>query len=210
MKQIVITLAFLLIPMFEYAQVIKDLDKVGPSNEGYTAVMKDGKWGFMNAEGTLVIDFRDDLIVNKKTSKALDLGVATHRYPSFQDNRCIIKQMKNGVNYYGFINGKGETVIEPIYLNVSNFNNELALALKIDEEELGRNDILDKKIVSYQYDVVLLDKEGKVKKYLAGPFPVTISREKLRDAPKIVAKRISSNTISVKNPNGKWDIHTLK
>lgn len=35
---------------------IKELDEVGPFSEGLAAVRKDGKWGFIDQEGNLVID----------------------------------------------------------------------------------------------------------------------------------------------------------
>ena len=77
------------------------------------------------------------------------------------------------------------------------------MALKIYEKFLGRNDLLDITIKSYKYDVVLIDMKGEVKQYLAGPFPVAVSREKLREAPRIEARWVNENLIAVKNPQKK-------
>jgi len=83
------------------------------------------------------------------------------------------------------------------------------LALKIYEKFLGRNDLLDITIKSYKYDVVLIDMKGEVKQYLDGPFPVAVSREKLREAPRIEARWVNENLIAVRNPQKKWEIHKL-
>lgn len=73
-----------------------------------------------------------------------------------------------------------------------NFNynpkNGHAFALKVEERFLGNNNLLNIKLKSYYYDVVLIDKWGKVIEYLAGPFPVAVSEKKLNIAPPIVAR----------------------
>ncbi|MGM1055807.1 MAG: WG repeat-containing protein [Bacteroidota bacterium] len=200
---------FLMIPMLTFSQVIQDLDFIGPANEGHIPVLKNKKWGFINSQGEVAVNFRSDLIHNEKISSKTDLGVASQQIPSMRDGRITIKKVIDQIPYYGFIDSSGKTVIEPEFLNVSNFNNGYALALKIEEKFLGRNDILDIKIKSYNYDVVLIDREGEVKQYLAGPFPVGISREKLREAPRIEARWVSEDLIAVKNPQNKWGIHKI-
>lgn len=201
---------FLMIPLLTFSQVIQDLEFIGPANEGYIPVFKNNKWGFINSQGEVVVNFRSDLIHNEKTSSKADLGVASQKIPGVYDGRIIIKKVINKIPYYGFIDSSGKTVIEPEFLNVSNFNNGHALALKIEEKFLGRNDLLDITIKSYNYDVVLIDREGEVKQYLAGPFPVGISREKLREAPRIEARWVSEDLIAVKNPQKKWEIYKTK
>lgn len=200
---------FLMVPLLTFSQVIEDLEFIGPANEGHIPVLKDNKWGFINAQGEVVINFRSDLIQNEKASSKTDVGVASQQIPSMHDGRIIIKKVIDKIPYYGFIDSSGKTVIEPEFLNVSNFDNGLAFALKIEEKFLGRNDLLDITIKSYNYDVVLIDKEGEVKQYLAGPFPVGISREKLREAPRIEARRVSKDLIAVKNPQKKWEIYKI-
>lgn len=210
MKLGLLVTVFLMIPLLAFSQVIQDLEFIGPANEGYIPVLKNNKWGFINSQGELTIDFRNDLVHNEKTSAKTDLGVASQQFPGMYDGRIIIKKVINEIPYYGFIDSSGKTVIEPEFLNVSNFNNGNALALKIEEKFLGRNDLLDITIKSYKYDVVLIDREGEVKQYLAGPFPVAVSREKLREAPRIEARWMNENLIAVKNPqNKKWEVYKL-
>ena len=166
--------------------------------------------GFLDSLGNLSVDFRDDLIYNEKASERTDLGVASQKNPLMTDGLAIIRKMKNGIPWYGFIDAKGNTVIEADFLNVSGFKNGKALAIKVEGRELGRNDVLDKRIVSYKYDVVLIDKKGEVVQYLAGPFPVSVSPKKLREAPEIVARRLSENLIAVRNPDKRWEVHKIE
>lgn len=200
-------LLILLVPFFMNAQELKELSYVGTLHDGYAPVKKNNQWGFMNAYGELEINFRNDLIENEKVSTGIDLGVATQKYPVMQENRAIIKRNIDGVNYYGFIDEFGKVVIEPQFLNVSLFKNGKALALKLDEEELGKNEVLGKRVISYKYDVVIIDKNGEVLQYLSGPFPVTVSRRKLREAPPITARFLGDDIISVRGPNKMWEVY---
>ena len=196
----------LLLPFFMNGQDLKELTYVGSLHEGYAPVKKNNQWGFINAAGDLVVDFRSDLVENEKVSTARDLGVATQEVPLMQEDRAIIKKNIEGINYYGFIDETGEVVIEPEFLNVSLFNNGKALALKLEGEQLGRNDVLGKRVISYKYDVVFIDKDGEVLQYLSGPFPVSVSQKKLREAPPITARILSDNLISVRGPDKSWEV----
>lgn len=209
MKKLLSAFVLLLIPFISFSQVIKDLDLIAPYVDGYAAVRKNNQWGFINSEGILVTPFRSDLIFNEKPSGSSDLGIASLRFPQMANGRSIIKAVKNQVPYYGFIDHTGKIVIEPEFLNVSQFQNGYALALKVDEEKLGVNPLLGKGMLAYKYDVVLIDSTGAVKQYLAGPFPVSVSREKLRTAPPIRAKFLSDNLISVQGPNKSWEVHKI-
>lgn len=203
-------LFILLLPIALLGQDLSSLNYVGNLSDGYAPVKKSEKWGFINEKGELSVDFREDLVENKKISGERDLGVATLRYPKIQENRAIIKENKHGINYYGFIDGSGQTVIAPEFLNVSSFNNGKALALKLEGRELGRNDVLGKRQISYRYDVVVIDTTGAVQKYLSGPFPVSVSKEKLREAPPITARILGENLISVRGPDKLWEIYNLE
>ena len=209
MKKLLFAFVLLLIPLIGFSQVIKDLDLIAPYNEGYAAVRKNNQWGFINKQGELVTPFRSDLIFNENPSASTDLGVATIKFPQMANGRSIIKAVKNKVPLYGFIDPTGRIVIEPEFLNVSHFQNGYALALKVDEEKLGVNPLLGKGMLAYKYDVVLIDSAGAVKQYLAGPFPVSVSKEKLRTAPPIRARFLSENLLSVQGPNKLWEVHKI-
>lgn len=208
MKNIVFILLFLF-PLSMWSQAVKDVEYIGSGNEGYFPVLKEGKWGFMDSLGKLTVDFRTDLIHNKKKAAGRDVGVASMSYPVLSQGRAITRKDLNGIPYYGYINEKGEEIVKPQYLNLSNFKDDYAFGLKIEERYLGRNDLLDIKIKSYKYDVVLLDRNGEIKQYLAGPFPIGLAKEKLRQAPPINVRMLKSNLVAVKNPAGKWEVHRL-
>lgn len=209
MKNFILIPVLLLFPLISAGQTIEDLEVIGPSNQGYIPVMKNNQWGIVNLKGEVVIDFRSDLIYNENPETRADLGVASMRFPVLEDDRAIIKRIDNQIPYYGFIDSTGSVVIEPQFLNVSNFKNGHALALKIEERFLGRNDLLDKTMKSYRYDVVIIDTSGEVIKYLAGAFPVNIDRRKLRVAPLIEAKWLGENLVAVKTPEKKWNIQKM-
>ncbi len=46
--------------------IIEELDEVSPFHEGLAAIRRDTKWGFIDTEGNLVIEFRDDLVWSEK------------------------------------------------------------------------------------------------------------------------------------------------
>jgi hypothetical protein len=204
-----IILMLLVIPFALSAQTVKDVDFVAPLEDGYAAVKKGNTWGFIDEEGKLVVSFRNDLVANDKVTDQVDLGIASQLYPVMWEGRSIVKAIKEGIPYYGFINASGTIVIEPKYLNVSIFKNGYALALKVEEAVLGRNEPLGKRVVSYTYDVVMIDRDGQEVKYFAGPFPIALSPERLRTAPPIVAKDISENLIAVRMPDNKWGVFKI-
>ena len=71
------------------------------SDEGYAAAKRNGKWGFVDTAGTVVIDFMfDDAL-------------------SFGQHLAAVKQ--DGL--WGYISLSGQVVIEPKYLDVRSFSN---------------------------------------------------------------------------------------
>lgn len=208
MKNLLVMLVFLLSGV-GLAQEIKDLNFVGSLSDGYIPVARNNEWGFINSQGEIVIDFRSDLAFHKEKISGDDLGIASIEYPVISEGMAIIKKEIDGIYYYGFIDVNGKIVIEPQYLNVSKFRNGYSLALKVEERILGRNNLLDIKVKSYIYDLVLLNKKGEIIKYLSGPFPVALSREKLRQPPAINGKWITPELVAVKDPKKKWELYKI-
>ncbi len=92
MKLRLLVTTILIIPLLTFSQVIQDLEFIGPANEGHIPVLKDNKWGFINSQGELTVDFRNVLVHNEKTSSKSDLGVASQQFPGMYDGRIIIKK----------------------------------------------------------------------------------------------------------------------
>src|SRR5690554_6351293 len=84
-----------MLPTLIWPQSIGYIDEITPFNEGLAAVRKGDKWGFINEESALVIDFRNDLYWNKDadTSK---LDVSGIKYPIFKEARCVITRCPIG------------------------------------------------------------------------------------------------------------------
>lgn len=80
MKTIFLTL--LIIPILGIGQTIENIDFVSPFHDGLSAV-KGNNWAFIDQNGSIIIDFRQDL-VKTKTDKGY--------YPLFSNGKCIIAQ----------------------------------------------------------------------------------------------------------------------
>lgn len=208
---LIICISVLIFPFIGFTQTIKDIDEITPFHEEIAAIRKDNKWAFINMAGEIIIDYRDDLVwfsnpemMTKKKDQKEFIS-----YPIFSEGLCLIKQMKNGIYYYGYINKKGKTSIAPEFLNATPFDKGYAIVLKMSKEELGRNHLLDKKIVSYSYDEVIIDPAGTVKMYLTEPKHFTLTKNKVKWPPAIESYFISSNLVAVKNKNHNWKLQVI-
>ncbi len=203
MKSIRILLICLIIfPFVGASQILKNIDEVTPFHEELAAVRKGDKWAFINTKGDIVIDYREDLVKSKTKNK-------TTSYPYFSDGRCLITQKINGIVYFGYIDITGEIVIKPEYLNATNFDNGHAIVLKVSKEELGRNDLLDKKVVSYSYDEIVIDHLGAQKIFLIGPVHLVYKKDRLRKPPMIQSYFLSPNLVASKSKDSGWQLYTL-
>ena len=190
-NSIIIFIAVVLTPFFGISQTIEDLDYVSSFNNGVAAIKKNNQWAFINKAGDIVIDYRNDLVETEFVDGS---------YPIFQDGRCLIVTEKDGISYFGYINTLGKTVIKPRFLNATNFNNNLATALELDKEIIGRNPVLDKNIVYYKYYEVTINTDGIIKDYLTQKgVNIVLDKKFLRKPPKFAAKQISDNLVIIKN-----------
>ncbi|RXJ49447.1 WG repeat-containing protein [Gelidibacter gilvus] len=181
-----------------YSQSMVDADFVSPMNDEMVAVKKGSQWGFVNSEGNFVINFRDDLVITK---------TADGSFPIFHNGRSLITQRKDGINYYGYIDRSGKTVIEPQYLNATNFKDDAAIVLVLRRNELSQNIALNKPVVNYDYFEVAINPNGEVITYLTQePVHITLSAESLRKPPAIYSKALSNTMFAVMNAQKKWSI----
>ena len=191
MKKLLITLV--LIPFLGIAQTIDNLEYVSSFNNDVAAIKKGNEWGFIDQDGKIIIDFRNDLVLTKT-------GNAT--FPIFSNDRCLIAHQKNGVLYYGYIDKNGKTVITPQFLNATNFEYDKALVLKVEKETIGYNDIFKKDVVSYHYFEVVIDKEGKTLDLLTQLAVHVPPKYKKNSNPiKITSRLISQDLALVKSKN---------
>ncbi|MDB9720975.1 WG repeat-containing protein [Winogradskyella sp.] len=200
-KATLLFLIFIIIPLFTQAQSVTNMDYVSPVHNDVAAIKKDGKWAFINTEGRIIINFRDDLVATKTESDT---------YPIFYNDRCKIVVVKDGISYFGFINNIGETVIKPQFLNVTNFNNGNAIALEVTKKVIAKNSALGKDIVNYSYYKVLINTDGEVTDYLSHGINIVLDKDFLKAAPQINTKRITEHLYAVKNKKNLWDIINIK
>ena len=59
---LVLLVVLFLIPVFVGAQTIENLDFISPFNDGLSAIKKDNQWAFINQEGSIVLNFRNEYI----------------------------------------------------------------------------------------------------------------------------------------------------
>lgn len=181
-----------------YSQIIDDADFVSPMNDGMVAVKKGSQWGFVNSEGHMAINFRGDLVISK---------TADGNFPVFHNDRCLITQKKDGITYYGYIDRTGKTVIEPQYLNATDFQDNVAIVLVLRRNETARNVALNKPVVYYDYFEVAINPNAEVITYLTQePVNITLSPENLRRPPVINSRILSGNLFAVMNAQKKWSI----
>lgn len=201
-KVTILFITFIIISFFSDAQSIENVDFISPFHDDVAAIKKEGKWAFINREGNLIIDFRTDLA----TTKTEDGD-----YPMFNSDRCKIVEVKAGISYFGFINKSGKIVIEPQFLNTTNFNGGIAIALELDKEFIAKNTALNKDLVNYRYFEVLIDTTGKIPYYLTQDgVNIVLDKDFLRAVPQITSKRITEDLYAVKNKKNSWNMVNIK
>jgi len=99
MKKLIILWVILIVtPLTIRSQNLGDIDFISPFNDGLSAIEKEGQWAFINREGELIIDYRDDLVLT-------DFG--DESYPVFNSERCLIVKKDEGISYFGYIDKLG-------------------------------------------------------------------------------------------------------
>jgi hypothetical protein len=200
-KAFILFLVIAMCPLFGCTQTIENLNFISPFHDGLAAIEKGQQWAFINTKGDIVIDYRTDLVL----TESLD-----GTYPVFNDNRCLIVEKRKGISYFGFINTSGETLIEPQYLNASNFNNGKAIALELIKENAGKNVALGKNIVYYKYLEAVIDINGNVMHYVSPKrINIVLDEEFLREPPKIMSKQISDSLYVTYNRDNTWTINAI-
>ncbi|MBC8757708.1 WG repeat-containing protein [Kordia sp. YSTF-M3] len=197
-KAILLLLITVLIPVFVYTQSLENLDYISPFHDDLVAIQKDGQWAFVDEKGTIVVNFRNDLVTTK---------INDENYPVFKNDRCLIEKEKEGILYFGYIDKTGKTVIEPQFLNAMNFNTEVALVLELEKQIVGKNRVFNKDVVHYQYYEVLIDIDGNIKKYLTKDgVNIALDKKFLTKPPHFTSKQISENLYAIFNENKKWTL----
>jgi hypothetical protein len=209
MKNIIALLSlFLLIPITSSSQTeATEYDEIAPFSEGLAAVRVGNQWGFINEDAKLVIDFRDDLVWNIDADTSVS-GVLGIRYPQFKNGRCMIQELKvNNIPYYGFIDNSGEIVIQPEYLNITQFDQENAIGIYVREIFQGKNEIkLD--IVEYIFTEVVVNTNGEIVWPIAEREHALTAKRRY-EIPELRAKLVAKDLLVFKTKDNKWETKKL-
>ena len=211
MKRLQLFALLIAMPFFGISQSVSDinkptiagLDEVAPFSEGLAAVRKGEQWGFIDKEGNQVIDFRNDMVWNRQASNAQ--GVSGVRYPEFKEGLAIIsKSTDEGIPLYGFINTKGETVIEPEFVNITPFEDGHAIGIYGNKTHRGKNEFqLD--IFDYNFTEVVVNTEGEMIWPVQQRQGIMMSKNRYK-LPELNVRMLSEDLISVKGKDNKWKV----
>src|SRR5690606_9088131 len=187
---------------------IKGLDEVGPFSEGLAAVRKDGKWGFIDQAGNLVIDFRDNVVWNQNAEESQG-DIKAIRYPKFKNGLCAIQEIKDGgIPFYGFMDTQGKIVIVPEYLNVTGFKDDRAIGVYCRRTFRGKNDFqLD--IYEYAFTEVVLNTQGEIIWPIGKRENISMIKKRYQ-TPHLTASFISPDLILVKTGKNDFQICNIR
>ncbi len=188
-----------------YGQVIDDLEMANPFQEGLASVKKGEQWGFIDEKGDLAIKFRDDLVPSPSSS-GLAASDQWKSYPAFTEGRCLIHEVRDGIEYFGFIDMEGRTVIEPQYINATNFKNGHAIVTQYTRQVVGRNELLGKDVVSFQAEELIIDRTGKVVTSLMNARNFVPSKVRMTP-PDMQARFLGKGLVAVQGEEGKWSVY---
>lgn len=187
-----------------FGQVISDLDWVSPMHEGLAAVKKGNMWGFIDKDGVMMIELREDIVSSKSSSSSL-LDDPEFKYPVFVEGKCLIEQTFEGIRYFGFIDKQGKTVVEPGYINATNYRNGFALVTQYSKEVLGKNNLLGKDVVNYLAEELIIDNRGELVASLKNARTFVPNKVK-ESPPEMYAYFIGERLVAVKGDDGQWSI----
>lgn len=206
MKKNIVLVLLALCPLLGISQALLGIDEIAPFNEEMAAIRKGEQWGFINREGVLVIEFRNDLVWDKNAD-TLKSGINGIRFPSFHNGRCLVSKLVDEIQVYGFIDTTGKLVIEHQFLNVSSFNKGYTVGIIYEKVFIGKNEIkLD--VYRHKFHEVLMDSSGEIIEFLSSRDNIQMTKKRYI-RPSINAKFISQNLIVLRAKDRSWEIRKL-
>ncbi len=208
MKNLLFLLVLVVTPYLGLAQELDKLDEIAPFHDELAAVRMGDQWGFIDTEGQLVIDFRDDLVWQKEG--VTNVGdVTSIPYPRFKNGRCMIQNIleEEGIAVYGFINTNGETVITPEYLNVTEFDKDYAMGILITKTFRGQNRF-QLNIYDYKFSEVILDANGEIMLLVTQRKNILMDKRRY-ELPELKAKYLSKSLMAVKTEKNTWELRKI-
>ena len=185
---------------------LEGIDEITEFKEGLAAVRKGDQWGFLNKQGQLVIDFRDDVVWNKD-AKPDHKGVLGIRYPSFKNGMCPVQKLEDGIPIYGFINTSGQLVVDYQFLNISSFKDGYATGVYFDKVFRGNNEF-NLKIFDFKFHDVLFDANGNIVEFFGRRYNIQMTKKRYK-IPALRAKYLSNDVIALYVEGKGWEIRKV-
>jgi hypothetical protein len=217
MKSALLILTVLLVmPLTGNAQSIKTLnkplmeglDEVTPYHEGLAAVRIGSQWGFIDQDGNLVIDFRNDLVWKQDAGPG-DSGVDAIPYPRFRNGRCMFEAKgDDDIPVYGFIDRTGKTVIAPEYLNLTEFKDGYAVGVFVKKTFRGKNKF-QLNIFDYSFMEGVLNPAGEMV-WPIGERQNILMQKRRYEMPGLKARITGNGLLLVESHPGKWELRKMK
>ncbi len=199
--------AMLMLFNIMYSQSVKNIDEIAPFSEGLAAVRQGDQWGFINEEGTMVINFRNDIYWNKDADTSKD-DISGVRWPMFKEGRCLItKNVEEDVPVFGFIDTKGNVVIEPELLNVYPFKDGYTTAVLFEKAMKGKNEF-NLNIYEFKFHDVMLDTSGEIIEFFNRRYNIQMTKKRYQ-RPTIGVKRLSDGLVAVHTQDQGWEIRNI-
>lgn len=200
MKTLVPLLLVFMICIPANSQLIKGLDQVSYFNEGLVAIKKGDQWAFMDKQGIIAIDFRNDLVATSQNEGDI-------KAPVFQNGRALISRTEDGITYYGYIDKSGKEVIKTTFVNATPFKNGFAVVMGYSKEVVGKNKLLDKDVVTYEIEEYVIDLNGKALTPMLHTRNCVPDKLKSAKCPDFTAFLLGGRMVGVKTAGQKWEIY---
>ena len=188
--------------------IMEGLDEVTPYHDGLAAVRKGSQWGFIDPDGNLVIDFRNDLVWKGDAAPG-DSGVDAIPYPRFRDGRCMFEAKgDDDIPVYGFIDRTGKIAIAPEYLNLTEFTDGYAVGVFVKKTFRGKNKF-QLNIFDYSFMEGVLNPEGEMV-WPIGERQNILMQLRRYEMPSLTARITGNGLLVVESQPGKWEIRRMK
>ena len=216
MKRTALITMLLFIPFIVISQsleelnkpTISELDEIAPFSEGLAGVRRGNQWGFMDDQGQLIIDFRNDIAWNPNADTTKQ-GIQGLRFPQFKEGLCIIQKLTDeGIPQYGFLDKEGKQVIEPEFINITPFEKGKAIGIYGKKSFRGKNEF-QLNIYDYNFTEVVINKEGEMVWPIQQRINIFMSKKRF-ELPNLNAKILSKDLLIVKGSNNQWKVVKTK
>lgn len=161
------------------------VEMVYPESEGYRAILKDGKFGFIDADGRLRIANRYEAV------------------QPFSGGRAAIRIMSK----WGFIDQREKLIAQPVYDRVENFKGGLSIV--IQENQYGLIDTDGKVVLPVRYDEIVRNGQHRFVIRQGGMYGLADAHGKLIIHPKYDFLEDTDNGYVIVGRDGKFGVLTL-